>query len=345
MKNNDEASLKDVIVTISDYKNELKKRLLIILAVAIIFSLIGFAFSKSQEDKYKAVLSFIVEEQSEGANLSDLSGMANMIGIDMGGSASSSFNQQNIIELLKSRKIIERTLNNKCEIEGKSDLLLNHYIRINNLITDSSTINLSSNYYNDSITSIVWLRIIDRDMEILFQNDDANIINLSFESLNAELAKNFTEIVIDEMSEMYIDYQTEKSRNTLNDLENRSAAIKSELRLAEDKLTKKQDENNKPKSRYNFDRSGILEEGRLLREVEILQAVYLELRKNIELTHMSLLNETPLIQIVDKPVLPLENINRSTLFWIVIFSFLGVFTVCFIIILRKLVRDALKEES
>jgi len=340
MKNNDKASFKDIIITISDYKNELKKQLLLIISIAIIFSLLGFGFSKLQENKYKAVLSFIVEEQSEGANLSDLSGMANMIGIDMGGSASSSFNQQNIIELLKSRKIIERTLNNKCEIEGKSDLLLNHYIRINNLITDSSTINLSSNYYNDSITSIVWLRIIDRDMEILFQNDDANIINLSFESLNAELAKNFTEIVIDEMSEMYIDYQTEKSRNTLDNLQFRSDSIFKALKISERNFARVKDKN-----RRVMTSSGRLEELQYMREVEILQAVYLELRKNIELTHMSLLNETPLIQLVDKAVLPLENINRSTLFWIVIFSFLGVFTVCFIIILRKLVRDALKEES
>jgi len=339
MKNNDEASFKDIIVTISDYKNELKKRLLIILAVAIIFSLIGFGFSRSQEDQYNAVISFIVEDQSEGSNLSALSGMANMIGIDMGGSATSSFNQQNIIELLKSRKIIERTLNNTCKIEGKSDLLINHYIRINNLITDSSAINLSSNYYNDSITRIVWFRIIDRDMDILFQNDKANILDLSFESLNAELAKNFTEIVIDEMSEMYIDHQTEKSRNTLNNLYNRSDSIFKDLKISERNFAKVKDNNMRVMTA-----SGRLEELQYMREVEILQAVYLELRKNIELTHMSLLNETPLIQLVDKAVLPLENINRSTLFWIVIFSFLGVFTVCFIIILRKLVRDSLSEE-
>ena len=339
MKNNDEASFKGIIVTISDYKNELKKRLLIILAVAIIFSLIGFGFSRSQEDQYNAVISFIVEDQSEGSNLSAFSGMANMIGIDMGASATSSFNQQNIIELLKSRKIIERTLNNTCEIEGKSDLFLNHYIRINNLITDSSIIDLSSNYYNDSITSIVWFRIIDRDMEILFQNDEANILNLSFESLNAELAKNFTEIVIDEMSEMYIDHQTEKSRNTLNNLYNRSDSIFKDLKISERNFAKVKDNNMRVMTA-----SGRLEELQYMREVKILQAVYLELRKNIELTHMSLLNETPLIQLVDKAVLPLEKINRSTLFWIVSFFFLGVFTVCFIIILRKLVRNALEED-
>ena len=232
-----------------------------------------------------------------------------------------------------------RRLQFPCRAQKKSDLFLNHYIRINNLITDSSIIDLSSNYYNDSITSIVWFRIINRDMEILFQNDDANILNLSFESLNAELAKNFTEIVIDEMSEMYIDHQTEKSRNTLNNLYNRSDSIFKDLKISERNFAKVKDNNMRVMTA-----SGRLEELQYMREVEILQAVYLKLRKNIELTHMSLLNETPLIQIVDKAVLPLENINRSTLFWIVIFSFLGIFTVCFIIILRKLVRDSLSEE-
>ena len=343
MKNNDKASFKDIIITISDYKNELKKQLLLIISIAIIFSLLGFGFSKLQEEEYEVVSSFIVDIQSEGTHLSSISGVASQFGIDLGENTSSSLSQKDVIQLLKSRLIIERTLNKKDTIGGKIDLLLNHYIRINSLecneVSDSS-----SKYYNDSITNVVWLRIIDRDMEVLLQNDEANIINLSFESLNAEFAKIFTEIVIDEMSEMYIDDRTEKSRNTLNDLENRSAAIKSELRLAEDKLTKKQDENNKPKSRYNFDRSGILEEGRLLREVKILNATYLESRKNIELATMNLLTETPLIQIVDNPVLPLENINRHWLFWVLIFSFLGVFTIVFIILLRKLVRDALTEE-
>ena len=78
--------------------------------------------------------------------------------------------------------------------------------------------------------------------------------------------------------------------------------------------------------------------------MEVLGIVLQELRKNIEIRYQILLDEIPLIKVIDKPVLPLENTNRSTLFWIVIFSFLGVFTIIFIIILRKLVRDALTEE-
>ena len=53
-------------------------------SIAIIFYLIGFAYSTLKEDKYNAVISVIVEELSEGPNLSALSGVANMVGIDMG---------------------------------------------------------------------------------------------------------------------------------------------------------------------------------------------------------------------------------------------------------------------
>ena len=57
MKNNEKASSKEIIVTILDYKNELKKRILLILSVAIIFSLIGFGFSKPTSDMLYTVVS------------------------------------------------------------------------------------------------------------------------------------------------------------------------------------------------------------------------------------------------------------------------------------------------
>jgi len=335
MKNNEKTSSKEIIVTILDYKNELKKRILLILSVAIIFSLIGFGFSKSQENQYTAVVSFIVDSQSKGPNLSSISGMANQFGIDLGGNSSSSLSQQDVIELLKSRLIIEKTLNNRCEIGNKSDLLLNHYIRINNLITDSSEINFSDNY-KDSITTVVYSTINEEDINILFQNDEANILNLSFTSLNPEFAKHFSEIIIDEMTNDYKKNKTEKSRIILNKLEKRADSIYTQLTSAQENWAAAV-----KRDRYSFIK---LDQMRYLGEMDVLGIVYKELRKNIEITNMTLLDETPLIQVIDKPVLPLENIKRATLFWIVIFSFLGVFTVVFIIILRKLVRDALKEE-
>tara|TARA_B100000700_G_C14875586_1_gene775506 strand:- start:57 stop:1088 length:1032 start_codon:yes stop_codon:yes gene_type:complete len=341
MKNNynKELSIKDIIVIVSDYKNELKKRSLLIILITVIFSLIGVAVSEFKDRKYEAILSFIVEDQSGSVSQPYLTGVAEMVGFDLGSSQSSSFSQQNIIELLKSRNIIEKTLNNNSDIGGRLDLLLNHYIRINNLIDDSSSIDFSTNYI-DSITNIVWLNIINQDMHILYQNDEANILNLSFKSLNDEFAKSFTEIIISEISEMYSIYQTEKTRISLNNLEIRSDSIFKELKSSERRLARTKDKNTRV-----ITSSGRLSEIQYMREVQVLNSMYIELRKNIELTNMNLLHETPLIQVIDIPVLPLNVTNKSMLFWIIVSSSLGLFIIIFVIVLRKLVRDSLSEQQ
>ena len=195
MSNTEEATLKDIIIAIRDYTKELKKKFLYIFAVLLIFFILGLVYSSNQKEKYEAVLSFIVEGQSEGSNLSSISGMASQFGFDLGGGGSSFyFSQQNVIELLKSRKIIESTLSKNCIINNESDVLLNHYISINNMIEDSSMLSFSYKS-KDSITNIIWQQIINAKLNISYQNDDANILNLTYSSINSEFAKNFTELL------------------------------------------------------------------------------------------------------------------------------------------------------
>lgn len=336
--NDNEATLKDLVLTIRDYKNELKRKLVLIISIVILFSLIGYIYSINQEDKYVATLSFIVEGDEDGLNLSSLGGMASQFGLDFGGGGSSSFSQKNVIELLKSRKIVEESLKKEYTISGKRYSLLEHYIINNNIIEDSSEIKFDG-IYNDSITNIVWRQIINNKLEVLYQNDEANILNLNYSSVSGQFAKHFTESLIDEMTGMYSSYQTERTRFSLNNLKSRSDSVFRELQKSERNLARIKDRNTRV-----ITASGRLDEIRYMREVQVLNAMYLELIKNTEIVKMSLLNETPIIQIVDTPILPLSIVKRSFMFWITIFSFLGFCIISFIIIIRKLVKDTLNEE-
>ena len=338
MSNTEEATLKDVIIAIRDYTKELKKKFLYIFVVLLIFFILGLVYSSNQNKKYEAVLSFIVESQSEGSNLSSISGMASQFGFDFGGGSSSYFSQQNVIELLKSRKIIESTLSKKSTINNEEDVLLNHYISINKM--EDSDISHMSSKSKDSIINIIWQQIINYKLDISYQNDDANILNLTYSSINSEFAKNFTELVVEEMSQMYSKYQTEKTRQSLKNLELRSDSIFRELKKSERSLARVKDRNLRV-----INSSGRLDEIQYMRDVQVSNTIYLELIKNTELVKMNLLNETPIIQLIDVPVLPLEHNNRSNLFWAFIFSFLGFFIVSFLIIIRKLIRDTIEEDN
>ena len=49
--------------------------------------------------------------------------------------------------------------------------------------------------------------------KFLIKNEEANIITLSYISVDENFAKQFTEALINEMSKMYISHQTKQARN------------------------------------------------------------------------------------------------------------------------------------
>lgn len=335
-----EATLKDVVISVRDYMSELKKKIFLIFSIVFLFLILGYFYSISTNDKYVATVSFIVEENSEGFNISSLSGMASQFGFDIGGgNSASSFSQKNIIELLKSRRIIESTLNQYSIISNVNSKLLDHYIEINSLIQDSSLLNFNETYI-DSMTSIVLNEIVEEELILTHQNDDASILNLSYVSMNPEFAKTFSEGLIYQMKDMYSEYQTEKTRFSLNNLQNRSDSVFNELQRAEINLAKVKDRNTRVTTS-----SGRLDEIKYMREVQVLNAMYLEIVKNLEILKIALLEDTPIIQIIDYPILPLESEKRSTIFWLFIFGSIGFLVTSFSIVLRKLINDALLEDD
>ena len=104
--NDNEATLKDLIITIRDYIKELQKKIFLIFSLVFLFLIIGYFYSLSKHDNYIGTISFIVEDNTEGLNISSISSMASQFGFDLGGNSNSSFSQQNVIELLKSRKLL-----------------------------------------------------------------------------------------------------------------------------------------------------------------------------------------------------------------------------------------------
>ena len=183
----------------------------------------------------------------------------------------------------------------------------------------------------------IWNQIIESDLAIEIQNEEANIITLSYISVNDYFAKQFTETLIDEMIKMYITHQTKQARNTLDFLQDRADSVFVELEKAEQEFARIKDINQRI-----IKASGRLKELQLMREVEVLNTMYLEIVKNLEISKMTLLNKTPIINIIDKPILPLEEEKISKAAGI-LGGFLGGFlAVCFFVF-RKLFRDALEE--
>jgi len=346
---NDEIQLKDILIKLSDYKTYLLKKKFSILLVSSLCFIIGILFALSSEVKYNAELTFVVEAEQSGSSLGAMSGIASQFGFDIGGGSSTTFSESNILELLKSRGAVVSALMQKEKIAGKEDLLIEHYLELNDIKEDWAenpdfdAVNYHNKltYIHDSISGEIWMDIVEDKLVVEMQSEKVNIINLSYVSVNKEFAKQFVEVLIDQMSKMYVVHKTAQAKNTLDFLQNRADSVFDELELAEEEFAKVKDINQRI-----IKASGRLKELQLMRKVEVLNTMYLEIVKNLEFSKLTLLSETPIITIFDKLMLPHnyiqieENRKSKTLFGI-LGAFLGGFlSVCFFVF-RKLFKDAL----
>ena len=341
MPDNKEIELRDIIITLKEIKQELIPRSFKIGLFVFVFTLTAFLFNISQESRYKAELSFVVEDKQKSTPLSSVSGLASQFGFDFFSSSNSTFSQANIMELLKSRGVISKTLLRA----NTNDLFIHNYISMYNLDSDWKNnkdldgISFKNNIEvkHDSVITMVWEKIIEDDISVEIRNDETDIIYLSFKSLDERFAKLFSENLIDEMSSMYIEYQTKQSTNTIDFLQNRADSVFNELEKAEEEFARVKDINQRI-----IKASGRLKELQLMRNVEVLNTMYLELVKNIEVSKLTLLNQTAIIQVIDRPTLPLEDTKLSPVLVFVISFVLSFLISVFYFVFRKMIADSLK---
>ena len=101
-----EIKFKDLLLKFVEYKSYIYKKKYIIFLVSSIFSLIGLFYVFFSDDSYNAELTFVVEADNGIPSSSALSGFANQFGIDFGNIEGSTFSNNNILQLLKSRVVV-----------------------------------------------------------------------------------------------------------------------------------------------------------------------------------------------------------------------------------------------
>jgi len=344
MDRTNDISLKELLKIFSEYKSELFSNKKLIIFSVLFFCVLSLIFSTLIKSKYKADITFVVQSPvNEGSSLRNLGNIASSFGFNIGGGSESTFSKENVIELFKSRRIIEATLLKSDDIKDKKNILLiDYYTNTNKLRNskhwiedkiDNIDFEIKSNK-RDSIISLFWNDIVEDNLQVSFNSKDASIITLSFIFQDQYFAKVFVENIIKEMEKIYVKYKTAQSRNTLDFIQNRADSVYFELQLAEEDYAKIQDINQRI---VKF--SGRLKELQLMRSVQVLNTMYIELIKNLELSKLTLLKETPIIEVLDGPVLPLKDDKIKSLYLLIMSIFLAILFSSSYIMLRKLIRD------
>ena len=136
----------------------------------------------------------------------------------------------------------------------------------------------------------------------LRQHGSSNILKIDLEvdtSIANEMVEYLNELIF-VYTQSKIEAQQLKHKKTIDFLLNKADSVARELDLAEQKLVK--DINNRI-----IKNSERLQETQLLRDVEVLQVMYIEIIKNLDISKATLLNQSPAINIIDSPRVIIKN--------------------------------------
>lgn len=342
----EDITLSQVLTRIGEIKDYMLTRWKRFALFALVFALAGITLSFLLKPKYKAVLTFVLEESKNDSPLSAYAGIASQFGFDLGSlSGSNVFSEDNLTELLSSRKIVEEALLNKNSINGKEQLLVNHFMDspLLNKWTDEELLGTirfpasrdSFTTVQDSLLFEIFTLVTEKYLTVKNVSAKSTILLVECLSKDEQFSKHLVENLMKSVTDFYISNKTQRARETVAFVKGRTDSIAGALASAELRLAKFKD------SRHATIRAeGYMEELRLTRDVQILNAMYAEAVKNLELSKVTLLNQTPLIQVIDNPILPLEVVEITPLKGIIFGVLIGLVLAFFWLLVKKIAEDA-----
>ena len=344
---NDEISLKELIQKIKEWVAYLKTKWKLIVLVAAIGGIIGFVYASFQKPSYKAVMTFVLDDAQGGGGMSGAMGLASTFGIDIGGGGGGGlFTSSNILELMKSRYVVEKTLLNAVPYynNGKMETisLAEYYIRFNELRekwskkpalvniefvpnADRSKFTLQQ----DSILQSISASIVKTDLTIAQKDKKVSIISIEVKTEDQLFSKLFCEQLAKETSEFYIETKSKKARLNVDILQKQTDSIRGELNGAITGVASAID------NVFNLNTalsSRAVPSKRRQVDVQANTAILTQLVAQLELAKVTLRKETPLIQAIDLPILPLEKEKVGRLKSLLLGGFLaGFLTVLYLV--------------
>lgn len=311
--------LGDVIESIKRFFSYVRSQFKLIVLFAVIGLVLPLIYRALQKPAYAASTTFILEEKS--ANGGGLAGLASQVGLDLGslGSGSSLFTGDNILDIIKSRVIIEKVL--MTPISGNSGkTLADLYLEFSGLgerlpapvsfaIPAASVVAPAHTVYQDSVLYVMYEQIAKKNVSVDRLNKKGSIFKIVTVSQNQVFSKNFAERLLKETTTYYVNVKTSTAAANVKRLQARGDSL---LRVLNAKS-------------YNAASFQILDPNVAFksmsvpaevssRDKSIVFSIYAEVTKNLEMSRIALVSQTPVIQLLDVPKFPLMDDRKSYVF-------------------------------
>ncbi|MTH17500.1 Wzz/FepE/Etk N-terminal domain-containing protein [Flavobacterium sp. LC2016-01] len=350
---NNEISLKDLLLKGQEWFSYLLSQWKLFLCVGIIGASLGLTYSILKKPVYTATLSFALEDdKSSGGGLGSALGLASTLGLDLGSGGGSIFTGSNLTELFKSRTMVEKTLLSPVIVNGKIISLAEMYIQDNDWREkwkDEAKLNKIQFLPNanrklfsrvhDSILGVIYKNLSKESLSVAQKDKKISIISMDVSSKNELFSLYFCEALAKQVGNFYVATKSKKARMNMEILQKQTDSIRAELNSAITGVAVANDNTFMLNPALNVRRAP---SARRQIDVQANTAILTELVKQSELAKVTLRKETPLIQVIDRPILPLAKERFGKLKGIIMGAILAGFLTTLFLIFKKVVKEIMK---
>jgi hypothetical protein len=347
-----EVSAKDIIIKLQLLYRFILSKWLLILLFALLGAVVGLAYAWYKKPLFTAKTTFVLEDSEKGGGMGQYAGLASMVGIDVAGGSGGIFQGDNILELYKSRTMIEKTLLTSVDIEGKKQTLLQRYIDYNKLREawketpelnkidftkipeNAQDINTKTSRLRDSVLGSIVKEINLKNLNVIKPDKKLSIIEATVKANDEVFAKVFDEQIVKNVNDFYIQTKTKKSLENIYIMQKKTDSVRAVMNGAIFAAAAVADATPNLNITRQAQRSAPVQRSQFSAETN--RNILAQLVQNLELSKISLLKETPLIQVIDKPVYPLDKIGLGKLKGFLIGGFIGGLIATLFLALRRI---------
>ena len=307
-------SISFIVDSIKDWVSFIFSKRKIVIRGTIIIMILIISYNYIKSPVHYARTTFVLDNDTSSGSMGDLSSLASLAGINASSfiDASSLFQIDNIQELYRSSSMLKNTLLSSAKINDKEILIIERFAKAEKLINKWRKLGINLEDFKNKKLSRLQDSLIKESIKLIKKeyllvdkpSRKTTILEIGFNHKDELLAKSFNENLVSIVNKFYFDTKTLKTGANLEILKKQSDSVKNVLN--ESILVLAEKDQNIPNLNA-LDKVSMVPYQKAMIDVQANSAIYGEIVKQLELAKVTHRNNMPLIQIIDKPILPLEN--------------------------------------
>ena len=351
----EEITLRDLLLGFVEYVRMLLRKWWLIVPAGLLMA--GYFYYEASQTRktYVAELTFMLNEEQGGGG----GGLASILGqAGIGGQGGGGYNLEKVKTLGQSQQIVQALLLDTAMVDGEWDRIANHIIEQYRYREVWDEAGLSSwseiQFESDSIDEFddsqrqvlkfLYVQVIGNrsDPGLIEYEIDPNIglITLRCRTVNEDLTYAMSNRAYDILSSFYIDKTTAGPQRTLRLLRYKTDSIKQALDLVSYRIANIDDV-----STGVYRSRDQVRANQLQRDQSILQLMYSESVTNRIQAEFALNTILPFFVTIDRPYRPLATRKPNLVQELVIGFLLGVTFISFLLVVRKVILDAVNDSK